>query len=104
MAQDDRGLVRVGDIVTIPVLANDSSPAGLRLDLGAYLRLDTVTPAKLQISLSSGSVLISWSPAAAGQKLQWASDLKGPWADITGASNPYVAPATGTQVFYRVAQ
>lgn len=33
VAQDDRGLVRVGDIVTIPVLANDSSPAGLRLDL-----------------------------------------------------------------------
>lgn len=33
VAVDDRALVRQGDIVTIPVLANDSSPSGLRLSV-----------------------------------------------------------------------
>lgn len=33
VAADDKGIVRVGDIVTIPVLANDTSPSGLPLTL-----------------------------------------------------------------------
>lgn len=41
IALDDRGIVRAGDIVTVPVLANDSSPDGLELTVDR--RLDQVS-------------------------------------------------------------
>ena len=79
------------------------NPVGLRVDLKAYLNIQVTVPT-LQISRNGASVSISWAPVAAGQKLLSAPDLKGPWTEITGASNPYVAPATSKQMFYRVSQ
>ncbi len=40
LALDDRALVRVGDIVTIPVLDNDSSPSGLSLTVDPVVTIE----------------------------------------------------------------
>lgn len=81
---------------------NASNPAGLRVNLACYLSLQQTVA--LQITSAGANVAISWSPAAIGQKLQSAPAVTGPWTDITDASNPYVTPASGAQVFYRIMQ
>jgi hypothetical protein len=58
----------------------------------------------LQIARSGTSITISWSPAAAGQKLQSASDIQGSWNDVSGATNPYTTNMTGERMFFRVIQ
>jgi hypothetical protein len=58
----------------------------------------------LQISASGNSLTISWAGTAAGQKLQSAPDVTGPWNEVPGATNPYTTTATGTRMFFRVAQ
>jgi hypothetical protein len=60
--------------------------------------------ATLKITSSGNSISISWTPTAAGQKLQSAANVNGPWADVANAANPYSAPASGTSLFFRVAQ
>lgn len=84
----------------LPVTPN---PTGLRVDLKGILVAATTAPT-LAITRDANGVTISWSPTAAGQKLQSAPAVTGPWADVTGATNPYTAPATGAQTFYRTAQ
>jgi hypothetical protein len=82
----------------LPVTPN---PTGLRVDLKAILDTATTAPT-LQISEASGQVTLSWSPTAAGQKLQSASEVNGPWAEVVGASSPYTAPVSGDHRYYRV--
>ncbi|HEY5913299.1 MAG TPA: immunoglobulin domain-containing protein [Verrucomicrobiae bacterium] len=76
------------------------NPTGLRVDLQALLSI-TVPAPRLQITRSGASVVISWSPAAAGQKFQSAPAVSGPWSDISNATNPYTNSITGT-LFFRV--
>lgn len=77
------------------------NPTGLRVDLKAILDTATTAPT-LQITEASGSVTIAWSPASAGQKLQSAANVTGPWNEVVGATSPYTTPVTGQQLFYRV--
>ena len=88
------------------ILHNDNTdPTGLRVDLKGYLSLlQAAAPARLQIGLSGANVVISWSPVAAGQKLQSAPAVSGPWTEIPSATNPYTTPASGSRVFYRIVQ
>jgi hypothetical protein len=60
--------------------------------------------ATLAITRNGNALSISWTGTAAGQKLQSATDINGPWSDVPGASNPYSATATGSKMFFRVAQ
>lgn len=78
------------------------NPCGLRVDLKAYLYL--LDPVKLQVGYDGENVTIGWAPALAGQKLLWAPEPTGPWTEIPNAANPYAAPASGNQRFYRIAQ
>jgi hypothetical protein len=55
----------------------------------------------VQASRSGTSISISWSATPAGQKLQSATDINGPWTEIPGASNPYTFNATGQAMFFR---
>jgi hypothetical protein len=58
----------------------------------------------LQIAANGNSLTISWTGTAAGQKLQSASNVTGPWNEVPGATNPFTTTATGTRMFFRVAQ
>ena len=61
--------------------------------------------AQLAITRTGDSISISWGPAVAGQKLQSATNIAGPWSDIQNAANPYSTPTTtGTTLFFRVSQ
>jgi hypothetical protein len=64
----------------------------------------TTTGPTLNIKLSSGSAVISWSPTSVGQQLNSAPTPNGPWTAITGAPNPYTTPLGATNTFYRVSQ
>lgn len=79
------------------------NPTGLRVDLKAVL-VANQTPPTVQIATGANGVTISWTPITAGQKLQSATSPTGTWGDITGATSPYTAPVTGTQMFFRIAQ
>lgn len=87
---------RMANLPTTP------NPTGLRVDLRAIVAPQVTTPT-LQIRRDAAGLIISWSPAAAGQKLQSAPDVNGPWSDVAGATNPYTATVTGERRFYRVA-
>ncbi len=81
------------------------NPTGLRVDLKALVLLQSVsTAATLKVSRSGANLVISWSPTSQGQKLLSAHDLKGPWTEITGASNPYTANIGVTNTYFRVSQ
>jgi hypothetical protein len=54
------------------------------------------------IALQGASVTVAWSPASAGQELQSAPAVTGPWTKIQGASNPYTAAPTAGALFFRV--
>lgn len=81
---------------------NGSGYGGTDLD---ELEVNTPVPATLPGTLSlqrqANSVTISWT---GGGVLQSADTVAGAWADVTGASNPYVAVPSGAQKFYRLRQ
>jgi hypothetical protein len=60
--------------------------------------------ATLAITRNGNALSISWTGTAAGQKLQSAPDINGPWTEVTGTANPYSTTATGNRMFFRVAQ
>lgn len=78
------------------------NPTGLRVDLRAIVET-AVTAPTLEIQQTAGTLTLSWSPTSAGEKLQSAPDITGPWTDVAGASNPYTTTATAQRQFYRVA-
>jgi beta-glucanase (GH16 family) len=55
-------------------------------------------PASLAIQAMAGSVILSWP----GGTLQSATNLSGPWNDITDASSPRTNPVSAAQEFYRL--
>jgi hypothetical protein len=82
-----------------------ANPAGLRVNLRGLLDIQPTAPSlRLQISLSGNTLSISWAPTSAGQVLQWAADVTGPWNDIPGASNPYTTTASEAKRLYRIKQ
>lgn len=62
------------------------------------------TRATLQINRNGNLLTISWTGTAAGQKLQSAPNVDGPWTDVPSASNPYTTTASGSRMFFRVIQ
>ena len=78
------------------------NPTGLRVDLVGYLILEAPAKPTMTISRTGPSVTVGWSPSAAGQKLQSAPNVTGPWEDVAGATSPYTTEATGGARFFRV--
>lgn len=78
------------------------NPTGLRVDLKGYLYTEPAAKAVLKITRDGANLSISWSPTSTGQKLQSATAVTGPWADVQNATNPYVTAATGTAQYFRV--
>ncbi len=78
-------------------------PTGLRVDLKGYLTTGT-TPSKptLTIVRDGANVTVAWSPIVAGQELQSALVITGPWTKIDGATSPYTAAASDSAKFFRV--
>ena len=78
-------------------------PTGLRVNLRGLLDLQPARPT-LRVQITGNIVSISWTPASAGQKLEWAPSVTGTWTEIPGAPNPYTAPATEPQRYYRIVE
>ncbi|MCU0787904.1 MAG: family 16 glycosylhydrolase [Verrucomicrobia bacterium] len=55
-------------------------------------------PASVSIQPLDGAVLLSWP----GGTLQSATDIGGPWDDVSGAVSPRTNPAATSQEFYRL--
>jgi hypothetical protein len=55
-------------------------------------------PATLTIQPLDGSVVLSWP----GGILQSATNLSGPWGDLSGAASPRTNPVAAAQEFYRL--
>ena len=55
-------------------------------------------PITLKIRLSGNQAILTW-PAGT---LQSASQLNGPYSNVTGATSPYTTPVSGAQEYYRV--
>jgi hypothetical protein len=56
---------------------------------------------RIELDRQTGTLSLRWSGAG---RLQKTETLDGPWQDIVGAPNPYTAPASGAQAFYRLAR
>ena len=106
------GTMLLAGVNTVDIIVNNDptpgdptapNPAGLRVDLKGYLNILTAPPT-LKIARDGNNVTISWSPTAPGQVLQWATDITGPWTDITNPPNPYTTTASETRRFYRIVQ
>jgi hypothetical protein len=55
-------------------------------------------PVTATISNTAEGITITWPTGT----LQYATDVIGPWFDLTGTNSPYSVPATGLQQFFRV--
>ena len=55
-------------------------------------------PASLVIQFSDGNLILSWS----GGTLQSATNVSGPWDDVSGATSPRTNPPAAAQEFYRL--
>lgn len=95
-----------GDNV-IDILMNNAGtaagPTGLRMDVRGLLAIERVVKPSLTITKSGNNVTVSWAPTAAGQTLQSAPTVSGPWSNIDNATNPYTTSASGMKFFRVVA-
>jgi hypothetical protein len=55
-------------------------------------------PASVTIQALAGNVILSWP----GGTLETATDLSGPWGEVTGAESPRTNPTIAPQEFYRL--
>jgi hypothetical protein len=53
-----------------------------------------------QLVSIQNAVIISWGCGI----LQNASNVNGPWTDVTGVTSPYCVPVTQSKLFYRTRQ
>jgi hypothetical protein len=61
-----------------------------------------IVPGRVLLSQRSGnSLVLQWG---SGSVLQSATNVAGPWQDVSGATSPYTVPFTGPQRFFRVRQ
>jgi len=58
------------------------------------------TPAPLNISASGGNVTLTWTNSAF--KLQADTSVTGAYTNVTGATSPYIVPASGAAQFFRL--
>lgn len=97
----------VAGVNTIDFLVNNlpttPNPTGLRVDLKGYLYTGGAAGRPtLTLSATGGNLTVSWTPVAAGQQLQSAATVNGPWTKVDGAASPYTTTATGGARFFRV--
>lgn len=85
-----------------PNAPENPGPTGLRADLKGYLNLTPAGKAVLTVTRDGANVSIAWSPTAAGQVLQSAPAVNGPWTAVSNPSNPYPAAATDAMKYFRV--
>jgi hypothetical protein len=55
-------------------------------------------PPSMTIQSQDGNVILSWPVGT----LQSATDVSGPWGDVSGATSPRTNPAAASQEFYRL--
>ena len=81
-----------------------SAPVGA--DIGGHGACDAPTltaPTRLSSAPGNASAVVSWSPATPCDRLQSATSIIGPWADIVGATNGQVLATSGIGKFFRIA-
>lgn len=61
---------------------------------------DRVPPPSTRIFASGNNVIVVW----AGQSLQEATNIDGPWSAITNPTRPWLVPASGSGRFFRALQ
>jgi hypothetical protein len=79
------------------------SPAGtIRFDLVSVFGnvSGAANPIPLNIEQSGNNISLAWSNPAF--RLQSASDVSGPYTDVSGAVSPYSQPITGASKFFRL--
>jgi beta-glucanase (GH16 family) len=54
----------------------------------------------LNVSYATSHVTLTWTNPVF--QLQSATNVSGPYTEVLGATNPYTAPLSGTQKFYRL--
>jgi beta-glucanase (GH16 family) len=93
----------LGNPSTTNINANTVFPGEIQLD---YIRVyDLTAPLQLSLSQSNASWLLSWPPnIVCHLQAQTNSSLGTNWADVPGATNPYLIPSSPgvTSVFYRL--
>ena len=97
----------VAGVNTIDFLVNNlptsPNPTGLRVDLKGYLYLGGgASKPVLTLTATGGNLTVTWTPVAAGQQLQSAATVNGPWTKVDGAASPYTTSASGAARFFRV--
>jgi hypothetical protein len=70
------------------LIAQDRTPLNLNL-----------SPDLPSVQRSGGSIIVRWG---SGAILQKASEVGGPYSDVTGAASPYMTNGTGARAFYRL--
>jgi beta-glucanase (GH16 family) len=60
--------------------------------------VNATPPASVGIQYTDGNVILSWP----GGTLQSATNIVGPWADVSGAASPLTNPAGASQEYYRL--
>ena len=80
-----------------------AGPTGLRMDIRGLLAIERVVNPALTITKSGNNVTVSWAPVAAGQTLESAPTVNGPWSNVDNATNPYTTTASGMKFFRVVA-
>ncbi|HOW63661.1 MAG TPA: immunoglobulin domain-containing protein [Candidatus Paceibacterota bacterium] len=85
-------------VTNLPATPN---PTAIRVDLRGIIVTSPPAEAKIEISRNGATITISWAATPAGQELQSAADLNGPWTEVPGAASPYTVTPTGAAMFFR---
>jgi hypothetical protein len=87
--------------ITVTYIPNPNAPlTGEAPFNGIQVIGNFVAKTTLTILKSGTSEIITWVPS--GGVLQSATNVAGPYADITGSTSPYTITISGTQQFFRV--
>ena len=79
------------------------NPSGLNGTFPArILSTGEIVPGQILLSQRSGnSLVLQWG---SGSVLQSATNVMGPWQDVSGATSPYTISFAGPQRFFRIRQ
>jgi hypothetical protein len=84
---------------TNTVLLTVSGPVGMNtLTRSNYIVVTNPAPVTLTVQFATNQVRLTWSEGT----LQLATNVLGPYTNLTGAASPYTFPPTGTANFFRV--
>lgn len=79
----------------------DGGPANRYAAGTFYFEPITLEPPTLSIAFAAGKITVTWTN---GGKLYAASEVNGPWTEVTGAVSGYETTPTPARGFYRVQQ